>query len=95
MFGPPARISCVGEGINFFGGSGGLFFIKGNHWRDIAVTRCDLSRDIGGFLPLSLFSLAIPRSRPMSLQALSVSLDFLDGERDHLGGRTKLAKSPD
>jgi hypothetical protein len=51
---PRARPLHTWDGINFFRGSGGRFFIKGNPVRDIGGTRCDMSRDIGGFLTFPL-----------------------------------------
>ena len=89
--GPRARLSHTWDGINFFRGSGGLFFIKGNQLR----TWRDLSRDIGGFLPFPLRSLAIPVRTAPCVEVALRSLDFIHGKRDHLGRRAKLAHASD
>jgi hypothetical protein len=83
------------DGINFFRGSGGPFFIKGNPFRDIARTGCDLSRDIGGFLTFSLLTLTVAVCNAPCVQRRVRRFDFFNGNGDHFMGRAELAKAPD
>lgn len=81
-----ARLSHTWDGINFFRGSGGPFFIKGNpscgNGRDCPVTVLGMSRDTGRFRTFPLRPLAVAISRAAGVERDLKRLNFLHGDSD-------------